>query len=81
MRFAVCGLFFKSSKLFAESFNGRQKKYSRRGFRKGVFCCVIATTLFLHFEINDQVPQLQCLLKVKQDLSEVLIFPHAILNG
>ena len=28
----------------------------------------------------DQFPELQCLLKVKQDLSEVLIFHHAILN-
>ena len=26
-------------------------------------------------------PELQCLLKVKQDLSLVLIFQHAILNA
>ena len=30
---------------------------------------------------NDLGPELQCLLKVKEDLSKVLIFQHAILNA
>ena len=30
---------------------------------------------------KDLGPELQCLLKVKQDLSKVLIFEHAILNA
>ena len=30
---------------------------------------------------GNQGPELQCLLKVKQDLSKVLIFQHAILNA
>ena len=30
---------------------------------------------------KDLVPELQCLLKVKQDFRLVLIFQHAILNG
>ena len=32
-------------------------------------------------QFNDKGPELQCLLKVKQDLSFVLIFQHAILNA
>ena len=31
--------------------------------------------------VVDLGPELQCLLKVKQDLSYVLIFQHAILNA
>ena len=36
----------------------------------------------LHFEITSRIclgPELQCLLKVKQDFSLVLMFQHAIL--
>ena len=31
--------------------------------------------------VIEQGPELQCLLKVKQDLSKVLIFQYAILNA
>ena len=37
--------------------------------------------IVLHILVVAQGPELQCLLKVKQDLSLVLIFQHAILNA
>ena len=35
----------------------------------------------LHSIVHSMGPELQCLLKVKEDLSKVLIFQHAILNA
>ena len=32
-------------------------------------------------EIQNTGPELQCLLKIKEDLSKVLIFQHAILDA
>ena len=55
------------------------------------FCCHLLTNAFQklgvignygdHFGLRNQGPELQCLLKVKQDLSKVLIFQHYILNA
>ena len=38
----------------------------------------------VRWQLTDQAylsPELQCLLKVKEDLSQVLIFHHALLNA
>ena len=48
---------------------------------KNMFSCSM-NILNVSNNLNpDQGPKLQCLLKVKEDLSLVLIFQHAILNA
>ena len=48
-----------------------------QGLKQG---CGLSPTLFSIY-VNDQGPELQCLLKVKEDLSKVFRFQHAISNA